>query len=736
MQYGHRIHLLRNLRITSVGVALVAACTANPYVIGTYSRAGDAGNGIDAPEATPDVNASSEAPDASGGISFSLPLGGGTSLTGTSNLNDPLALGGAADAALEGGIDGSTSVEVTLRLRGEMATTTSWLSDEGVSLGVSTAVPTSNVSLLAPFSDSTRAVALAASGPSYVASANDVAVGDIADDDAAFELVFRAEPGQIIASKGAGASTKGGWSLATSAAVAGAAASAPGSAGSLLLELSDGQELVEVSSEPLTTDAWYDCMMWLSHAAGARIDCNGDAGGLTDIHLLGSLASSTTPLSMGGLSSASPDSLQVAYLSLFRASSGTLGNPAAWLYPSRQRFAALTGVLPTAALGTALPNPGVRASAAYVDLADASSVRHLFLVGEDWPRIACRTDSSGRFCGYLSEHVRGRLVPSDPSAWMSSEATANANQAAFADGELHMAAVVPSTHVAAHVLTASAVFGVTQDVLSFFARAESGHRLGVTVSGQNEAVFDLSLPSASPVGASIEAWGDGLFRCAYTFKNAIAGPVTFEIHLLDSSPAGEPFAGVGQSAWVDIAGLQVDVSTFYPRSLLGADAQPGDQLVFVANDGNVPMASPVLASLQVLLPMAPRLDDQAILNLNFEDNYAPQVDLFVTGDTGDEDGGSMGTLEFSGIEPPAATPTTLWAFNDFTSVIDGSRHSIQAEWNAQAASVWVDKTQAATEALLVSGGAPSPIDRIEVGFSVNSSGPLDGLVSSLALGVP
>jgi hypothetical protein len=709
MQYGHGNHLTRYLRITSVGVALVAACTANPYVIGVYLPGGDAGRGAS------DGGVPTAGPDASGpsAVSFSAPLASGANSTGTSNLSDTLILGEGVD----GGSDASAPVTVILRLRGETATATSWPSDQGVSLAIPAGGNAPNVGLSAPFSDSTRAVALAATEPSYVAASSDAAIGDIGNDDAAFELVFRAEPGQIIAAKGASGSTNSGWALTTSSVPAGTAASALGSGGNLLLDLSDGQQLVEVSSEPLTADAWYHCMLWLSHDAGARIDCNGDGGNLTDIHLLGSLASTTTSLSIGGVSSVSADSLQVAYLSVFRAASGTtLGTPDAWLETSRQRFAALTGVLPAVALGTALPNTGLRGSTAYVDLADGSG-RHLFLVGADWPRVACRTDSSGRFCGYLSERARGRLLPPDPSGWTTSEVTVNANYAAGG--------------------------GAAQDVLSFYARAETGHLLGVQVSGQNEAVFDLSALSASSpagVGTTIEPWGAGLVRCAYTFKNAIAGPVTFELHLLDSSPSGEPFAGDGQSAWVDVAGLQVDVSTFYPRSLVGADAQLADQLVFIANDGNLPKGSSVSISLQVLLPAGPRLDDQAILNLNFQDDYTNQVDLYVTGATGDQDaGGSANTLEFSGLLPgptALAQPTTLWAFNNFTSVIDGNRHSIRAEWTPRAASVWVDQMQPATEALLVSGAMQPPLDRMEVGFSVNSSGPLEGLVSSIAVGVP
>lgn len=630
--------------------------------------------------------------------------------TGTSSLGDTLTLGTPNDA--------SAPIAVTLRLEGQAATATSWISDEGATLSVPPG-GSASVGMLAPFTDSTQAVAIGSGGPTYVSAPSDVAVGDIGDDDAVLEVVFRAEPGQVIADKRGSGS---GWALAMSAA----------EAGPLILALSDGQEVVDVASmPPMIQDAWYHCLLWLSHAAGARADCNGDEGPLTDIHTLGSLAS-TASLSIGGTSTPSGAPLEVAELSLFRVPAGALGTPDTWLDTSRRRFAALTGVLPDIALGSALPSPGPRASSAYVDLdRPAGTGRHLFLVGADWPRIACRSDAAGSFCGYLSEPPRPRLVPADASGWTASELTVDASHALFADGEAHMAAVVPSANVAVHALNASAVVGTTQQVFSFYAKAESGHRLSVQASGQNAAVFDISALSASspaPVRTKIEDWGQGLVRVAYIFDNTIAGPVTFEVHSLDTSPTGEPFAGDGQSPWVDLAGLQVEVSASYPGSLIGGAPQAADQLVFVASDGNVPKATPVALRLQVLLPEGARLTDQAIVNLNLQENYANQVDLFVTGAAT----GPSSMLEFLGLQGGLGQ----WAFQDSTSVVDGNRHSILAEWNTHSASMWVDQMQPPATQALQGGGAPPSVDNMDVGFSVNSSGYLEGLVSGIEVGAP
>ncbi len=679
-------------------------------MIGAYlpgSDAGDAGGDTGAHVGT-------DAGSASDAGSFAAAL----------NTTGPTALGDTLPLAVS---DASAPLGVTFRLRGQLATATAWPSDEGTSLGVA-AGSSPNVGLLAPFTDGSRAVALASSGPTFIASATDVAIADLGADDAAFEVVFRSEPGQVIADKRAGGV---GWSLS----IAAASPASPG--GALLLQMNDGQALVEIASVPLAVDAWYHCMLWLSRGAGARVDCDANPGVLTDVHTLGSLASPAS-LAVGGSATSTAAPLEIAELALFLAPSGDLGSPDAWLDVSRRRFATLTGVMPEIALGTALPNltSPLRASPAYLDLDQADgSGRHLFLVGEDWPRIACRSYAPTQsFCGYLSEPLRPRLPPA--SAWSATELTSVPNHSMFADGEAHMSALVASANVAPHVLSATGAFGNVKQVFSFFARAESGHIIGVQVSGQSEAFFDLSAVSVSWPGkgtadagptalaATLEDWGQGLFRGQYIFTAPTALALTYELHLLDGSAKGEPFAGDGQTPWVDVAGLQVEVAAPYAGSLIGADPQQADNLVFAANDGNVPSASTVSLRMQVLLPPGPRVTDQAIVDVNLQETPDNQINLFVTG--------TDNTLQFWGIQNKA----TLWSFKDYTSPADGTPHTLVAQWNPRFASMWVDQMQTpATEAVLGdSSQVAASLNNIDIGFSVKSSGYLEGLVSAVEVG--
>jgi hypothetical protein len=127
----------------------------------------------------------------------------------------------------------------------------------------------------------------------------------------------------------------------------------------------------------------------------------------------------------------------------------------------------------------------------------------------------------------------------------------------------------------------------------------------------------------------------------------------------------------------------------------------------------------------VLLPAGARLVDQAIVDLNFEEQYDNQLDLYLTG--------AQSTLEFLGLQGG----TTLWAFNDSSSLVDGNRHSIAARWSPASASVWVDQMPApAAETSLAPGHGLPVVDRLDVGFSVNSSGYLQGLLSNVELAAP
>jgi hypothetical protein len=669
---------------------LLSACTVNPYVIGAYAGAADGGAGT----------------VTDGSPTFAASL----SRSGTSRLDPSLALP-------------SGSVAASLRLRGEAATPDAWPSDEVPVLTGAAGTATANVE--APFSDATRAVGLAADQPSYAADTPDV--GAVEADDAVFELVLRAAPGSVPLNK---LDPSGGWSLTT------------GVDGSLSLQLFDGRGTWTIASEPLVSEAWYYCVFWVTHGAGGaasgRADCDGRQGTLTNLGNLGALGHVTSPtdLTIGGNQVGFHGLTELAYFSLFRAPAGSLDG-VDWLSLGRVRFAALTGSLPETAYGTLLPNPGMRGSAAYLDVDRADDAgRHLFLVGPDWPRVACRTDGDdSNGCGYLSEPYRPRLISPDPAAWTTSEVTLVANHALFADGDVKMDALVPSTNATAHVLTETAAIGQQlAEAFSFFVRPEGGRFVGASVSDHGEAIFDLqAMTAVSPVPAGvralIEPWGGGLVRCAYVFA-AEAGPLVYGVHLLNglNGTPSDVFAGDGTTAWVDIWGMQVDVSSDFPGSLLGADVQAPDNLWW-ASDGNLPPTSRVAVQLRVLLPAGPRLDDQAVLNLNLGAAAASnQVNLFVTGNAGQP----SGQLSFEGL----AGVTTYWAV-DYPvsgghSVVDGIWHRVQAYWTPQAVAISVDGVAASWPPQV--SPAPFTFDRIDVGFSTSSSGPLAGLVGGLQIG--
>jgi hypothetical protein len=676
---------LRAWRFVSLVLAALgaAACTRNPYVIGSICPAA----GVDAGVAA-DPRCGTPPPLAGGTLTVGLGTSGAMAL-------GPLVLPGDA-------------IEPALRLLGERATATAWPTDGAASLGPGTGAPAPG--LEAPFNDVTGAVGLAADAPSYVAP--DGMLGAVGADDFALEVVLRAAPGASVLSKQAGGI---GWSLRTTAS------------GVIELDLGDGEatHAASIMSKPpgLTAGAWYHCLFWVSRAAGGRADCDGSAGPLTaPMPALGTLDAPLAILAAGGASA-----IRVAHVALFRVAAGGLGDPSGWLAESARRFAILTGAYPQFAKGTALPAAGLRGSVAYVDLQEGPGLpRRLFLVGEDWPRVACRTDVDGMYaCGYLSEPRRARNAPADPSAWQPTAVTVAASATLFPDGEPRFSALTPSNAMTTHTLSVAATAGAQNQVFSFFVHRLTAARVGASAGTFGTAVFDLAMGSAmrpNPnVTATIEAWGPDIWRCSYAVGGAV-GPQTYTVRLLDDA-ANATFAGAGAPT-LEIGGLQVDDGLGFAGSLLAVDPQLADHLTFVANDGNLPSGTSGRVNLSVLLPAGNRVNDQAILNLNRGGSYDDQVQLYVVGPS--DDGGNV---KFWRLE----NRDTYWSFDGALPVIDGRIHDMQASWDVASAHL-VISTKSAQMTPLMSNAQPLGLDRIDVGFSQASSGALEGLVAGLQIG--
>ncbi len=664
--------------------ALVCGCTSNPYYIGAVCQ-GCAGAGA------------GTGGGASSALSFALDL----NQSGASLLPSQLANASGAPTA-------------TLSFHGESATASTWPAEQGPLLASAAGTPL--LSRAAPFTDGTRALAFSGTAPVYTALSADT--GAVAADDFALEVVLRVTPGSTLLDRRGGSV---GYALDVAAN------------GALVLSLRDAQRTLEIDSEPLLARTWYHCLFWVSRSAGGRADCNGRAGSTSDLSAVGSLQGSSA-LSVGGGTPNSDLPNELAYFALFRTAPGGLGAQSTWTNISRQRFATLTGISPRVAHGSALPRTGLRDSPAYLDLQDdGSDVRRLFPVGPDWPRVSCRSDTNGaRACGYLGEAVRTRWLDPEPGNWTPSALTVVPNQAAFADGELRMSGLVPASSSTPQTLEWMGSYSGARQVLSFFARAEAGNYVGVSVGTWGVVVFDLAtgavVVNQLGVDARIEPWGDGLFRCSYGFTPEM-GALVYRLQLL-ANPRLQPALANG-TAFIDLAELQLDVGQAYAGSPLAAASQPAEHLSFIADDGNLPSSPAVSQRMSVLLPAGPRLTDQPMLNLNLAEKFANQVQLYITGNTSE--------LQFWGLRDGA----THWAFGHPVSLVDGRQHQIQADWTTDSAILAVDGA-ALPKAALIANDPPFSLDHIDIGYSTlslddpmgasPSGGSLEGLLGGIEIG--
>jgi hypothetical protein len=295
----------------------------------------------------------------------------------------------------------------------------------------------------------------------------------------------------------------------------------------------------------------------------------------------------------------------------------------------------------------------------------------------------------------------------------------------FVDGESRFSALAAAAVSGAHTLSTTATTGQAQ-VLSFFVHSLGAARLGASAGGGGMAVFDVQggrvVTQPAGVQASVEPWGDGVFRCAYRFKSA-GGPTTYTVHMLDDA-GGETFVG-SAAPTVEVGGLQVDVDLAHPGSLLASPVQAPDKLAFAGNPGNLPASVPVLATVDVMLPEGPILKDQAIFNINFMSAFAGQVQLYLRGDNNQ--------IKFWALSDQ--NNDVFWAFSSENALIaDGARHSLVAGWDASSASLVVDRAPPLSAP--VQGTPPATLDEIDLGVSEQSAGAFEGLISGFRIGAP
>jgi len=127
--------------------------------------------------------------------------------------------------------------------------------------------------------------------------------------------------------------------------------------------------------------------------------------------------------------------------------------------------------------------------------------------------------------------------------------------------------------------------------------------------------------------------------------------------------------------------------------------------------------------MRVILPPGRRLLDQAVVNINRAGDQNDSIDLFVNGQSAN--------FEFRG----RSASQTSWAFIHPLTALDGIAHSLVADWGGPTVDLSVDGVLASHRAS-TSTAPPAVLDRIDVGFSLHSSGYLQGLVAGLQIRSP
>lgn len=515
----------------------------------------------------------------------------------------------------------------------------------------------------------------------------------------AIEAVFRGEPGSVLLTQRQGAS---GVSLSLD------------SQGRLSFRLGDGAAEVTASSEALVPDAWHHCLALVDRElAEAQVICNAHAGPVARLPAGFDLARLSVPATVG---SESASALVLAELASFRSAS--FGPRGGWLDQARERFARLVGTYADGAREP-LPLSDVREGGAYIDMSpsEAPERRRLHPVGAHWPRIVCRPTSEPRTCGLLVEASSSQPIAAADFAldrWQSRAVALIAASAEGPTGSASLFGVVPSADEVAHALELTLPFGDGPAVLSVFARAGTSKRLRAEVVGVASATFDLSATSVLEAdGARVsdaEPWGDGLLRLSYSF-DVQPGDRTVRLSLLADDGA-DTFVGDGSVA-AHLGDVELRFRSYStPLPTFGA-IQRADQLIYPAGNRNLAGGPYFELGADLWLPDAPLLADAAIVNANFSDRFDQQINLFVSP--------TRGAVQFWGLQGEGAA----WQLSHDEPVNDGRVHRVVASVRPEGASVTVDGVRRSSPAQPYD---TSILDRVQLGASVSSSGPLTGLV--------
>ena len=580
-------------------------------------------------------------------------------------------------------IAGGVSRTPALVLRGEDASASRWLPRTGGALVARDA----RTGTRGPFTDATRA---AETSSAFVSEGE---LARFAGADVLVEVVLRAAPDADVLRA---VSASRALTISSDAS------------GALSLSIGAGGAASVLSTRALVEGAWYHVIFELHDRQPSAVHVNAVRADAPSVVRVG--GEEGHAITVGGRGEAA-----IAWLAVV-----PWGDVALDASASLERFAQLTGVVPSVAGGAPLPTLLERDSVAFVDLVEDAGARRLHLVGEHWPRIACRPDASGAvFCGYLVEAGTARFdLPFDVrEARVLRASVEELARERSVGAHVPMIAVRGTAEEDTHGVGAEIGGGGTL-VISFFARLGSAHEVELHVDGLGDAQFDTTLGTARTAEVftvSIEPFGAGLARCTVVARDLPDARRAIEVRAVIDR--GARFVGDG-SVLFEVGGLQLEGNRVSATSLVHVGGRAEDRLVFSAMD-NVPADGTGHIRARVLAQRGERIHDQAVVNVSRAASPDDQLNLYVS---------TPGNVLFVGSDDGVIE----WLLPNDTVVSDGLAADIEASWAPGVARLVVRGVEARAD---VDGSViVADHDRLAIGWTGSTSGVADGLVGEIGLG--
>ncbi|MCP4640597.1 MAG: hypothetical protein GY851_09200 [bacterium] len=477
-----------------------------------------------------------------------------------------------------------------------------------------------------------------------------------------------------------------------------------------------------VASAALADNTWYTASLWANRDGSAQWYVNGAASGAAvDISGRALTLDSASKFAIGANGNdANHTNGSISYFDVTHS--------AAWLTSHSNAVSAalfhdsVTGHTPQNALGDSVPSVKTRAFSAMLDKRE-SGARKYYYVGSEWLPMCSRVDSNGdSLQGYLSEAAAENLCTRSSDLnhadWTKTRSSIANDDETAPDKSATMDKLLEdgtaaNTHWASIDFTAA---NTTAYTLSIFAKADERTQFSLTANfagtGFNGAKFDLGVPSAAtmngtPTSTWIEDWGDGIYRCGWTFTTggADAGATTLYAHLM--SGGNQTYNGDGSSG-LHLWGCQVEVGTGHGTSLVVTAGATATRLKcqerYVADDGNIGGVGSEKRGRLSFYFLFPDYDLPAAVSLaTLSDGGAAADQIAVTvAAAGD-----------------AVTVTTAASGGDAGSVtvaadvVDNVRHRCVVSWIEDDLRLTVDGTTGTPDTAV---DIPDDIDRLDIGM--------------------